>query len=239
MEMSVREYTRRRKLDELNGITRTEDLGTAIFNIMMRSKTVKENLDDDCVICLEKLDHTTEDIVKLHKCTGHYFHKKCINEMFQCMKKCPICGYQYLESYGDQPDGTMVYEVISSSLPGYEDVGTIVVRYSFPAGTRPENRRLDGSLLYPAVTYPADSRTAYLPNTEIGKFALKLLKKSFARRMSFTIGRSLTRSVDNVIVWNVHHKSSMSGGPENYGYPDPTYLERVISELAYRGISDE
>lgn len=28
----------------------------------------------------------------------------------------------------------------------------------------------------------------------------------------------------------------MSGGPDNYGYPDPTYIDRVIDELKQRGI---
>jgi deltex-like protein len=55
--------------------------------------------------------------------------------------------------------------------------------------------------------------------------------------MIFTIGTSVTSGVQNVVVWNdIHHKTSMHGGPQNYGYPDPTYLQRVTEDLAAKGI---
>ncbi|CAB1459325.1 unnamed protein product [Pleuronectes platessa] len=42
---------------------------------------------------------------------------------------------------------------------------------------------------------------------------------------------------DNEVTWNdIHHKTSQSGGPENYGYPDPDYLSRVREELKAKGI---
>lgn len=38
-------------------------------------------------------------------------------------------------------------------------------------------------------------------------------------------------------IWNgVHHKTVPHGGPENHGYPDPTYLDRVKEELAALGV---
>ncbi|CAF4350675.1 unnamed protein product, partial [Adineta steineri] len=48
--------------------------------------------------------------------------------------------------------------------------------------------------------------------------------------------RSTTTGQENVITWNdIHHKTSISGGPDRFGYPDPTYLNRVRQELADKG----
>lgn len=57
---------------------------------------------------------------------------------------------------------------------------------------------------------------------------LKLLRVCFDRKLTFTIGRSVTTGKEHVIVWNgIHHKTSTSGGPANFGYPDETYFKRV------------
>jgi hypothetical protein len=34
-------------------------------------------------------------------------------------------------------------------------------------------------------------------------------------------------------------QTSTRGGPTNYGYPDPTYLSRVKSELAAKGFTPD
>ena len=66
---------------------------------------------------------------------------------------------------------------------------------------------------------------------------LALLVKSFRRRLTFTVGFSVVRGRDNCIVWNgVHHKTNTHGGSTGYGYPDPTYFNRVKQELALKGI---
>ncbi|XP_053171719.1 E3 ubiquitin-protein ligase DTX3L-like isoform X2 [Scomber japonicus] len=42
---------------------------------------------------------------------------------------------------------------------------------------------------------------------------------------------------DNEVIWhNIHHKTSKSGGPQCFGYPDPDYLSRVREELKVNGI---
>lgn len=65
---------------------------------------------------------------------------------------------------------------------------------------------------------------------------LRLLRIAWDRRLVFTIGTSLTTGRANSVVWaGIHHKTSTSAGP--YGYPDPTYLDRVRSELSQRGVS--
>jgi deltex-like protein len=64
-----------------------------------------------------------------------------------------------------------------------------------------------------------------------------LLKEAFERKLTFTVGRSVTTGLDNQVVWNgIHHKTSTSGGSSSFGYPDPTYLTRVKEELACKGI---
>ena len=47
----------------------------------------------------------------------------------------------------------------------------------------------------------------------------------------------MVRGRDNCIVWNgIHHKTSTDGGSTNYGFPDPTYFNRVRNELADKGV---
>lgn len=69
----------------------------------------------------------------------------------------------------------------------------------------------------PGIRYSSTSRTAFLPACKEGEKVLKLLMKAFDRRLIFTIGRSATTGLNNVITWNdIHHKTSMGGGPQWY-----------------------
>lgn len=66
---------------------------------------------------------------------------------------------------------------------------------------------------------------------------LELLRDAFNRKLTFTVGRSVTTGLDNQVVWNgIHHKTNTTGGASHFGYPDPTYLTRVKEELAFKGI---
>lgn len=104
-------------------------------------------------------------------------------------------------------------------LSGYENYGTITITYSFPSGvqgnlfllvlifrllsfsfcspfpTGPEHRN-------PGAPYTGTSRTCYLPDTPEGNEILKLLKIAFDRRLTFTVGLSVTNGTDNTVVWN-------------------------------------
>lgn len=43
-----------------------------------------------------------------------------------------------------------------------------------------------------------------------------------------------------MVVWQgIHHKTSTSGGTSMFGYPDPTYFQRVRDELAGRGVTED
>uniref|UniRef100_A0A7S1CPA8 RING-type E3 ubiquitin transferase n=1 Tax=Bicosoecida sp. CB-2014 TaxID=1486930 RepID=A0A7S1CPA8_9STRA len=77
-----------------------------------------------------------------------------------------------------------------------------------------------------------------LDNAE-GRRVAALLRTAFDRRVSFTIGTSITTGRSDCVIWNgVHHKTSKTGGPQSFGYPDPAYLARVAEELAAKGVVD-
>ena len=80
-------------------------------------------------------------------------------------------------------------------------------------------------------------RGTYFPNTVLGRRVVDLIKIAWQRRLVFRIGTSMTTGQSNQSVWNIHHKTSISGGPAIHGYPDDGYLDRVLSELAERGVS--
>ena len=68
---------------------------------------------------------------------------------------------------------------------------------------------------------------------------LYLLQVAFERRLIFTIGRSVTTGREDVITWNgIHHKTELGPSTSGHGYPDATYLERTLSELAAQGVCD-
>ena len=47
----------------------------------------EENIDNECVICLENLENKTTRILKC----GHEFHEHCINSWNSIQVTCPIC----------------------------------------------------------------------------------------------------------------------------------------------------
>ena len=107
----------------------------------------------------------------------------------------------------------------------YENYGTIEISYHVPSGT------INGR------HYHGTSRIAYLPDNQEGRKVLKLLEKAFNRKLTFTVGTSITTGVTDCVVWNgIHHKTNIMGGAIGYGYPDPTYFSRVRQELAAKGV---
>uniref|UniRef100_A0A2K6TC91 E3 ubiquitin-protein ligase n=1 Tax=Saimiri boliviensis boliviensis TaxID=39432 RepID=A0A2K6TC91_SAIBB len=89
----------------------------------------------------------------------------------------------------------------------------------------------------PGKSYSGVHRTAYLPDNKEGRKVLELLRRAFEQKLIFTVGNSRVLGISDVITWNdIHHKTSKLGGPESYGYPDPSYLKRVQDELKAKGI---
>ncbi len=66
---------------------------------------------------------------------------------------------------------------------------------------------------------------------------LALLVKAFERKLTFIVGTSVTTGATDTVVWSgIHHKTNTHGGSSCFGYPDPTYFNRVTLELADRGV---
>lgn len=91
-----------------------------------------ESIDDEtatCVICLDDV----KDSMKLD--CNHEFCKSCLTQSFSKHKKaCPVCGKIFGEITGNQPPGVITFEKEGRSLPGYENCGTIIVKYNFKSG---------------------------------------------------------------------------------------------------------
>ncbi|KFV44975.1 E3 ubiquitin-protein ligase DTX3L, partial [Tyto alba] len=191
----------------------------------VKAKT-KEDNKDVCPICMERIKN--KEI--LRKC-NHAFCKSCINRAMTYKQSCPVCGTFYGLMKGDQPEGTMSTRMLSSSLPGYPTCGTIEITYKMHGGVQTSNHP------NPGKPYDGTSRMAYLPDSKEGREILQLLRRAFNQKLIFTVGQSRTTGAQGVITWNdIHHKTSRIGGPTNFGYPDPDYLQRVRSELKARGI---
>ncbi|KAL3865240.1 hypothetical protein ACJMK2_006855 [Sinanodonta woodiana] len=189
-----------------------------------------DDSQDNCVICFVNFD----DPVKMNKC-GHLFCKSCIDSQLQYKPICPVCGTAYGIITGNQPKGTMTDRVDKyANLEGYEGCGVIQITYNMPSGAQGEEHPKPGH------PYHGLYRSAYLPNNKKGQKVLHLLHLAFDRRLIFTIGRSVTSGKEDMVTWNdIHHKTSKFGGPQKYGYPDPTYLDRVLEELAAKGVTEE
>ncbi|KGL95140.1 E3 ubiquitin-protein ligase DTX3L, partial [Charadrius vociferus] len=193
--------------------------------VQSKAKT-EEDDKDACPICMERIKN--KEI--LSKC-NHAFCKSCIDQAMTYKQACPVCNTVYGLMEGDQPEGTMSTRTMSSALPGYPSCGTIEITYNMRGGIQTNNHP------NPGKPYCSTSRTAYLPDNKEGREILQLLRRAFNQKLIFTVGQSRTTGVRDVITWNdIHHKTSIAGGPTNFGYPDPDYLQRVRSELKARGI---
>ncbi|XP_034446983.1 probable E3 ubiquitin-protein ligase DTX3 [Hippoglossus hippoglossus] len=195
---------------------------------MENTRNKKKKSSEDCAICLDQIQEE-----KTLACR-HSFCAHCIDQVFRVKPACPICNTYHGAYTGTQPRGTMAVTRSWQRLPGYEHCGCIIIQYSFPGGIQgPEHPN-------PGVHYSGTDRTAYLPACKEGEKVARLLKKAFDRRLIFTIGQSATTGLNNVITWNdVHHKTSTTGGPQCFGYPDPAYLFRVQEELRLQGVTED
>eukprot|EP00727_Mastigamoeba_balamuthi_P004325 m51a1_g13890 hypothetical protein (419) ;mRNA; r:672943-674605 len=192
---------------------------------------------DKCPICLEELGDPPVPVVQLAACS-HYLHAECADCALRAAPdggffKCPICGATHGTVVGLQPGGTMSLRREPWALPGHEQCVAIVLHYVMPSGVQGPQHP------HPGVAYRGTRRVAYLPDCPEGRRVARLLVKAFTRRLVFTVGQSATTGADDSVIWaGLHHKTEISGGAANHGYPDPTYLSRVTEELAAVGVLD-
>ncbi|XP_065810994.1 E3 ubiquitin-protein ligase DTX3L-like isoform X2 [Labrus bergylta] len=182
--------------------------------------------EENCSICMDTFKKK-----KQLKCK-HEFCEVCLEQSKKSLGPCcPLCKDVFGKMEGDQPDGKMNWRSGPSSLPGYPQCGCIVISYSIPGGIQTEKHP------NPGKRYEGISRDAYLPDNKEGNEVLRLLQKAFDQKLIFTVGTSRTTGKENQVTWNdIHHKTSISGGQQCFGYPDPGYLSRVRDELKAKGI---
>ena len=93
---------------------------------------------------------------------------------FECFKsfvkdqewvKCPVCSTIFGKMIGDQPPGTMTWNVNPHMhCDGFPTVGTITINYNMHAGKRGN------------INFPGTHRVGYLPDNKEGNEVLQLLK---------------------------------------------------------------
>ncbi|KAM4588343.1 uncharacterized protein PAE49_002831 [Odontesthes bonariensis] len=182
--------------------------------------------EENCPICLSPFTKKQQ-----LKCK-HEFCKECLKKAVKHSGPiCPICKDVFGVIEGDQPKGKMSYVKGFSPLPGFSDCGHILITYEIRGGVQTKEHP------NPGKHYSGIARSAYLPDNKEGNEVLRLLQKAFDQRLIFTVGTSRTTGAENQVTWNdIHHKTSISGGPQSFGYPDPNYLKRVKEELKAKGI---
>lgn len=163
--------------------------------------------DATCCLCLQEFededfdekDETKTNVVRLSKCNGHFYHYECCGKSIEeyVMEKgfCPYCKVRYVQQFGNQPEGQLSVTKIHSSLPGYPSSGTILMSFSFPSGIQGDQHP------HPGKRYHGDERIAYFPDTKEGRIVVSLFQIAFQRKLLFTIGHSLTRGIDNGILF--------------------------------------
>uniref|UniRef100_A0A3B1KII0 E3 ubiquitin-protein ligase n=1 Tax=Astyanax mexicanus TaxID=7994 RepID=A0A3B1KII0_ASTMX len=219
--------TRPRSKSSTKTVEKTRDDLRQVVSVNSEQKdSDKSKYDDECPICINKCT----DQVKL-KC-GHGFCRDCLKMSIKIFgEMCPVCKKIYGKVKGNQPQGTMSCRTHRYDLPGYYGCGTNEIYYDIPGGKQTDEHP------NPGQPYSGARRQAYLPSNTEGKEVLQLLQRAFDQRLIFTVGTSMFTGANNTITWNgIHHKTSMTGGPQNYGYPDPDYLKRVKKELKAKGI---
>ena len=193
-----------------------------IISEYIKNKELKDDFDS-------YYSHEIDTII-LSKCDDHFYHIECLINYIQGKSgfKCAICQKIYGIIIGIMPEGVMTARLEEKiHCDGYPHEGTIIIEYNIKSGYLKNGTRFFGT-----------KRTNYIPNTKNGRLLLGLLKIAFDRKLTFTIGTSVTTGVQNSVVWNgIHHKSNIRGGATHYGYPDPTYFNRVCEELAAKGVN--
>jgi len=180
-----------------------------------------------CSMCM----NLNKDPVYPGNC-GHYFCKSCTKYFIEKTVICPVCKKEN-QFRGNQPVGYMTCRTEArNSLPGYKEFGTIFLTFNFDNGIQGSEHP------NPGEPYCGLFCTSYLPNNPAGQEVCSLLRSAFHARLIFTIGNCPATGEKNKIVSNgIELKWNRSGGPANCGYPDPSYLDRVKSQLTEKVIT--
>jgi len=211
--------------------TAPSSLESSIFDTSIIEPPLTCNLNEEtCTICLDVLQ-SNRPCAALNVCKHpHVFHLDCIQEAMKNEPKCPVCRLNVNEPQGKSPSGTMHVLYDPRKCSGH-DVNTIVITYVIPPAFQfryHEN---------PGKKHGRKFVSAYLPNNIDGQNLLKRLKYAWLHGLTFMVGSSLTSGAHSQCTWaSVHHKTCMTGGIENHGYPDPGYFVNCNQELNNLGV---
>eukprot|EP00899_Mesostigma_viride_P025606 jgi/Mesvir1/622/Mv03005-RA.1 len=149
----------------------------------------------------------------------------------QTFTRCEECMQRFGVTVGTQPEYTQVSYMREPgiTLAGHGP-GAIKITYHIPSG------RQDPDGVKPGTSCERTGRVAYLPDSLEGHEVLRWLHQAFQQRLIFSVGKSLTTGQDNVVVWaGIQHKTDLTPN-STFGYPDGTYLMRVIAEMQQAGV---
>lgn len=171
--------------------------------------------------------------VRLKAC-GHTFHLCCLQEVMKQRQpscRCPVCHLALVPRKdamaflrGNMPGGQISCTRDSISCAGYEGHGSVIITYTIHSSYQRSYHP------HPGRCHGAASMQAYLPDNQEGHELLARLQ------MAFQCGLTATVSINDHIVWVIHHKTSPDGGASWNGYPDMKYLSNCNAQLDAMGV---
>ncbi|KAH7056446.1 hypothetical protein BKA57DRAFT_204384 [Linnemannia elongata] len=199
----------------------------------------------ECPICQDELvipGSDSDRVIKLKSCR-HCFHETCIAEWFKskdAQLKCPMCNVMCTseakssaakrallgpQKLGPMPDGTLGYFFDVRLCCYFIYIVMPSHTISEPTPTNP----------HATTTIPTDVRYAVVPfSSRLGPLLMMRILTLFHYGHLFKVGQSLTRGVNNVVVWNgVHLRTSMLG---HFGFPAPNWEMNCWTEINQKGI---
>ncbi|VEN40322.1 unnamed protein product [Callosobruchus maculatus] len=232
-------------VEDLPSIIGMDPASAAISRYVRISKPSEWAPRQPCPACRQPLavQSAPVDVVVALPCS-HVLHLCCLNGALseqrdsgaRCMyAQCAVCGRVYGEKHGNQPPGAMEWGVVDRCLPGFKGCRTIQIVYNIQSGIQGPDHPNPGREYY-AVGFP---RIAYLPDNPKGRRILRLLKVAWQRKLIFTVSRSHTTGCEDVVSWNIPHKTEIGPSNNSHSYPDSGYLTRVVRELEALGVVDE
>ncbi|KAF7285936.1 hypothetical protein GWI33_008908 [Rhynchophorus ferrugineus] len=227
-------------VDNISSIIGLDPASATISRFVRVSKPSEWAPRQPCPLCRQPLKPS---IVVIALPCNHVLHLDCLNYSLTELQEagallhiqCAVCGCIYGEKHGNQPPGTMEWGIIERSLPGFQNFRAIQIVYNIQSGIQGPEHPNPGREYY-AVGFP---RVAYLPDNPKGKKVLRLLNEAWHRKLIFTITRSNTTGCEDVVSWNIPHKTEIGPSNNTHSYPDPGYLNSVLRELEALGVVEE
>ncbi|KAF9094265.1 putative E3 ubiquitin-protein ligase dtx2 [Mortierella sp. GBA35] len=203
-----------------------------------------------CPICTDSLvgpESKVDGIVQLHKCC-HCFHEECIKTWFLVKGtalKCPVCNtrcggvgapsHDTIDSPSSDIKGVVKLGPMSDAKMGYSfdaRYGCYFLYFHTPQHTIPDPEDLE----HKSITIKEDCRHAIVPfSAQLGPLLMIRLICAFYYGHFFRVGTSVTRGLDNVVIWNGIHMRANVNGP--HGFPARDFESNCWSELNQQGVA--